>query len=146
MSLPTTQAARDQIKGNAVIAMMAAGVATVPLAELADEDGTPRWDFIQQANRTFDKAEAENAGKPAYQPYPAGAHRHLGLIAEAVLAEARRCTRRSPPPSPAVEPVADLCELPAESDSRLVLAGAPFFPGLAGGVVDPGQGDAAVAC
>ena len=49
-------------------------------------------------------------------------------------------------PSPAVEPVADLCELPAESDSRLVLAGAPFFPGLAGGVVDPGQGDAAVAC
>jgi hypothetical protein len=49
-------------------------------------------------------------------------------------------------PSPAVEPVADLCELPAEPDSRLVLAGAPFFPGLAGGVVDPGQGDAAVAC
>ena len=42
--------------------------------------------------------------------------------------------------SRAVEPVADLCELPAESDSRLVLAGAPFLPGLAGGVVDPGLG------
>jgi hypothetical protein len=84
---PDQQAARDLIKGNAVIAMMAAGVATVPLAELADKDGTPRWDFIQQANRTFDKAEAENAGKAAYQPYPAGAPRHLGLVAEAVLAE-----------------------------------------------------------
>ena len=81
------QAARDLIKGNAVIAMMAAGVATVPLAELAEEDGTPRWDLIQRANRAFDKAEAENAGKPAYQPYPAGAPRHLGLVAEAVLAE-----------------------------------------------------------
>ena len=59
----------------------------LPLAELADEDGTPRWDFIQQANHTFDKAEAENAGKAAYQPYPAVGPRHLGLIAEAALAE-----------------------------------------------------------
>ena len=41
-------------------------------------------------------------------------------------------------PLPAGEPVADLCELPAEADSGLVLAGAPFLPGLAGGVVDPG--------
>jgi hypothetical protein len=67
--------------------MMAAGVVTVPLAELADEDGTPRSHLVNQANRGFDDAEARNAGNPAYQPYPAGAHRHLGLVAEAVLAE-----------------------------------------------------------
>jgi hypothetical protein len=42
---------------------------------------------MQQANRAFDDAEARNAGNPGYQPYPAGAPRHLGLVAEAVLAE-----------------------------------------------------------
>ena len=81
------QAARERIKGNPVIAMMAAGVVTVPLAELAHEDGTPRSHLMNQANRAFDDAEARNGGNPAYQPYPAGAHRHIGLIAEAVLAE-----------------------------------------------------------
>jgi hypothetical protein len=81
------QAARERLKGNPVIAMMAAGVATVPLAELAHEDGTPRSHLVNQANRGFDDAEARNAGNPAYEPYPKGAHRHLGLIAEAVLAE-----------------------------------------------------------
>jgi hypothetical protein len=81
------QAARERIKGNPVISMMAAGVATVPLAELAHEDGTPRSHLMNQANRVFDDAEARNKGNPSYQPYPAGAHRHLGLIAEAVLAE-----------------------------------------------------------
>jgi hypothetical protein len=81
------QAARDRIKGNPVISMMAAGIASVPLAEIAHEDGTPRSWFMNQANRAFDEAEARNAGNPSYQPYPAGAHRHLGLIAEAVLAE-----------------------------------------------------------
>jgi hypothetical protein len=80
------QAARERIKGNPIIAMMAAGVVTVPLAELAHADGTPRSGFMNQANRTFDDAEARNAGNPDYQPYPPGAHRHLGLIAEAVLA------------------------------------------------------------
>jgi hypothetical protein len=81
------QAARERIKGNPVIAMMAAGVVTVPLAELAHEDGTPRSRLMNQANRAFDDAEARNAGNPAYQPYPAGAHRHIGLVAEAVLGE-----------------------------------------------------------
>ena len=81
------QAARERIKGNPVIAMMAAGVVTVPLAELAHEDGTPRCGFMNQANRAFDDAEARNAGDPGYQPYPPDAHRHLGLIGEAVLAE-----------------------------------------------------------
>ncbi len=62
-------------------------VVTVALAELADEDGTPRIHLMSQANRSFDDAEARNAGNTAYQAYPPGAHRHLGLIAEAVLAE-----------------------------------------------------------
>jgi hypothetical protein len=84
---PDYQRAREKIKGNPIIAMMAAGVATVPLAEIAHEDGTPRSAFMNQANRAFDDAEARNAGNPRYERYPAGAHRHLGLIAEAVLAE-----------------------------------------------------------
>jgi hypothetical protein len=81
------RAARERLEGNPVISMMAAGVVTVPLAELAGEDGTPRSHLMNQANRAFDAAEARNAGNPAYQPYPKDAHRHLGLIAEAVLAE-----------------------------------------------------------
>jgi|tagenome__1003787_1003787.scaffolds.fasta_scaffold20908983_3 hypothetical protein len=81
------QVAREQIKGNPIIAMMAAGVVTVPLAELTHEDETPRSHLMNQANRAFDDAEARNAGNPAYHPYPKDAHRHLGLIAEAVLAE-----------------------------------------------------------
>jgi hypothetical protein len=80
------QDVRDRIKGNPVIAMMAAGVAAVPLAEITHQDGTPRFAFLQQANRAFDDAEARNAGNPAYTPYPKDAHRHLGLIAEAILA------------------------------------------------------------
>ena len=81
------QIARDRIKGNPVISKMAAGVATVPLADLAHQDGTPRFAFMQRANHVFDAAESQNAGNPCYEPYPAGAPRHLGLIAEAVLAE-----------------------------------------------------------
>jgi hypothetical protein len=84
---PDYQIARDQIKGNPVISMMAAGVATVPLAELAHQDGTPRFAFMQRANRAFDQAESQNAGNPRYQRYPADAPRRLGLIAEVVLAE-----------------------------------------------------------
>jgi hypothetical protein len=81
------QAARDRIRGNPVISAMAAGVATVALAELAHGDGTPRFAFMLRATRAFDAAEARNAGNPRYDPYPADAPRHLGLIAEAVLAE-----------------------------------------------------------
>jgi hypothetical protein len=84
---PHYQIARDQIKGNPVITSMAVGVATVALAELAHQDGTPRFAFLQHANRAFDTAEAQNADNPGYRPYPADAPRHLGLIAEAVLAE-----------------------------------------------------------
>jgi hypothetical protein len=75
------QAARERIKGNPVIAMMATAVVTVPLAELAHPDGTPRSHLMSQANRAFDDAEKRNAGNPAYQPYPADARRHIGLMA-----------------------------------------------------------------
>ncbi len=43
------QIARDRIKDNPIIKMMAASVATVPLADLAHEDGTPRFEFMQRA-------------------------------------------------------------------------------------------------
>ena len=59
------QIARDRIKGNPVIGKMAAGVATVPLAELAHQDGTPRFEFMQHANRAFDRTESQNADNPA---------------------------------------------------------------------------------
>ena len=70
---PDYQIARDRIKGNPVISKMAAGVATVPLAELAHEDGTPRFEFMQHANRAFDNAESQNADNLCYEPYPADA-------------------------------------------------------------------------
>jgi hypothetical protein len=66
---------------------MAAGIAAVPLPQIAHDDGTPRFEFMRQANRAFGAAETRNAGNPGYQPYPAGAPRHLGLVAEAILAE-----------------------------------------------------------
>lgn len=84
---PEHRAARDRIRGNLIIAQMGAQVAAIPLASLAHEDGTPRFEFIQRANRAFDVAQSCNTGNPAYVPYPADAPRHLGLVAEAVLAE-----------------------------------------------------------
>jgi len=84
---PDYRAARERLQGNPIIAMMAAGIATVPLAELADGDGTPRPHLMKQANSSFDDAEARNAGNPGYQPYPKDADRHLGLVAEVILAE-----------------------------------------------------------
>jgi hypothetical protein len=62
---PDYQIARDRIKGHPVITKMTAGVATVPLAELAHEDGTPRFAFMRHASRAFDKAGSQNAGNPA---------------------------------------------------------------------------------
>jgi hypothetical protein len=81
------RAARERLEGNPVISMMAGQVVTVPLAELAHEDGTPRSRLMNEANRAFDDTEARNAGNPACTPHPKDEHRHLGLIAEAVLAE-----------------------------------------------------------
>ncbi len=105
---PEHLAARDRIKGNPVISMMAAGIAAVPLAQIAHEDGTPRFEFMQQANRAFDDDQARNAGNPGYEPYPAGAPRHLGLVAEASSPSARRSARQSAPrwprPAPARSP------------------------------------------
>jgi len=50
------QNARNRIKDNPIITKMAVGVATGPLPELVYEDGTPRFAFLQQANRAFDTA------------------------------------------------------------------------------------------
>jgi len=65
---PHYQIARDRLKGNPVITAMANGVATVPLAELAHPDGTPRFAFMQHASRAFDRAEEQNTGNPRYKP------------------------------------------------------------------------------
>lgn len=81
------QAARDRIKDNPIIRWMAVRFAVVPLSDLAHGDGTPRFEFMQHANRAFNMAEKQNADNPSYVPYPAHAPRHIGLIAEAVLAE-----------------------------------------------------------
>ena len=62
---PHYQAAREKIKGNPIISQMGAGVAAVPLAELAHEDGTPRFAFMQYANRAFDAAESQTRATPA---------------------------------------------------------------------------------
>jgi hypothetical protein len=101
---PDYQAARDLIKGNPVIDMMAAAIAAVPLADLADEDGTPRFALIHRANRAFDAAESRNAGNPSYTRYPADAPRHLGLIAEAVLAERAAIREAVAAPAPIARP------------------------------------------
>ena len=79
---------------------------TVPLAELAGEDGTPRSRLMNQASRAFDDAEARNAGNPACQPYPKDAHRRLGLVAEAVLSEraAMRAAVASAMAAPGTDP------------------------------------------
>ena len=125
---PDYQNARDRIKGNPVIRMMAASVAAVPLAQIAHEDGTPRFAFLQQANRAFDDAEARNAGNPRYDPYPAGADSHLGLIAEAVLAE-RAAVRETvtssmaaPGASPESEDVTRIIERMRAGESPVAIA------------------------
>jgi len=135
------QAARERLKGNPVIAMMAAGVVTVPLAELADEDGTPRSHLVNQANRGFDDAEARNAGNPAYEPYPKGAHRHLGLIAEAVLAE--RAAMRAAVASAMAAPGTDPESAGVTSIIERMRAGEPAVAIArdAGAIGEPGPGE-----
>jgi len=103
--------------------MMAAGVATVPLAELAHEDGTPRLHLIKLANTGFDDAEARNTGNPGYTPYPKDAHRHLGLIAEAILAE--RAAMRAAVASAMAPPGTDPESASVTSIIERMLAGEP---------------------
>ena len=125
---PEYQATRDRIKGNPVISMMAAGVATVRLTQIAHEDGTPRFEFMQQANRAFDDAEARNAANPGYEPYPAGAPRHLGLVAEAVLTEraaireAVSSTMAAPGTSPESADVTRIIERMRAGESLVAIA------------------------
>jgi hypothetical protein len=138
---PDYRAARERLQGNPVIAMMAAGVVTVPLAELAGDDGTPRSYLMNQANRAFDDAEARNAGNPAYQPDPKGAHRHLGLIAEAVLAE--RAAMRQAVASAMAPPGTDPESAAVTSIIERMRAGEPAvaIARQAGAIRDPGPGE-----
>jgi hypothetical protein len=135
------QAARERLKGNPVIAMMAAGVVTVPLAELAGEDGTPRSYLVKQANRGFDDTEVRNAGNPAYQPYPKDAHRHLGLIAEAVLAE--RAAMREAVASAMAAPGTDPESVGVTSIIERMRAGEPAVAIArdTGAIREPGPGE-----
>jgi hypothetical protein len=138
---PDYRAAREQLQGNPVIAMMAAGVVTVPLAELAHEDGTPRSHLMKQANSGFDDAEARNAGNPGYQPYPKDAHRHLGLIAEAILAE--RAAMRAAVASAMAPPGTDPESAIATSIIERMRAGEPAvaIARETGAVREPRPGD-----
>jgi hypothetical protein len=148
---PRYQMARDRIKGNAVIIKMAAGVATVPLAELAHPDGTPRFAFLQHANRVFDHAESQNAGNPRYEPYPADAPKHLGLIAEAVLAEraaireAVASAMAAPGTGPESADVTAIIERMRAGESPVAIAretGALQRPALPAPLPPPGPGPA----
>lgn len=119
---------------------MAAGVATMPLADLAHQDGTPRFAFLQHANHTFDQAEARNAGNLSYQPYPHDAPRHLGLIAEAVLAEraamreAVASTMAAAGTDPESAEVTQIIERLRAGDSPVAIAG------QTGAIAEPGSG------
>jgi hypothetical protein len=79
------QEARSRLKGSPVIRSLAARVAVVPLAELADADGTLRSWFTAGAGDAF-AARARDPGGPRGEPYPAGAPDRTRLVAEAVLA------------------------------------------------------------
>jgi hypothetical protein len=68
---------------------------TVPLPEIAHEDGTPRSGFMNQTNRAFDTAEARNANNPGYTPHPAGAPAHMPSPPRTGTSSASRRTSRS---------------------------------------------------
>jgi hypothetical protein len=85
------QEARDGLAADPLVRMMAAGVTRTPLAELADGDGGPRFEFMQAANAHYDRlAVAARARGYDGELYPADAPRHIGAVAEAVLAERAR--------------------------------------------------------
>jgi len=138
---PDYRAARERLQGNPVISMMAGQVVTVPLAELAHEDGTPRSHLMNLANRAFDAAEARNAGNSAYTPYPKDAHRHVGLIAEAVLAE--RAAMRETVASAMAPPGTDPESAAVTSIIERMRAGEPAvaIARQTGAIREPGPGE-----
>lgn len=81
------QAALKLLRRNFLIGGMAASVATVPLADLAGQGGTPQPWFSIRCDSTFRAGEAGNVGNPSYRPYPKDAPLPPGLVSEAVLAE-----------------------------------------------------------
>ena len=85
------QETRDALAADPLVRMMAAGVTRTPLAEMAHDDGGPRFEFMQAANALYDRlaaaARARGYDGEAGELYPADAPRHIGAVAEAVLAE-----------------------------------------------------------
>ena len=64
------QAARERIKGNPIVSMMAAGVVTVPLAELAHEDGTPRFPSDEPGQPRLRRRRGPQRGQPRLPAVP----------------------------------------------------------------------------
>jgi len=85
---PRYQIAREQIKGNPVITSMAADVATVALAELALEDGTPRFAgrsmIRDDINRRIGRLRVPPVRRelPPSAVRPGEAHRRADLLGE----------------------------------------------------------------
>jgi hypothetical protein len=109
-------AALKLLRRNSLIGGMAAQVATVPLADLAGEDGAPQPWFSTRCDSTFQAGEAANAGNSSYRPCPKDPPLPPGLVAVAVLAE-RAAMRQSiaegltaPGTSPESPVVADIIE------------------------------------
>lgn len=57
------QEARGRLKGSPVIRSLAARVAVVPLAELADADGTPRPWFTAGGQRRLRRRQGTQPGR-----------------------------------------------------------------------------------
>ena len=55
-----------------IVIAMARGLAGVPTEDLAHEDGTPRFEFMQAANRTYRQRGGTDGG-------------HIGAVARALL-------------------------------------------------------------
>lgn len=67
-------AIEQTLAADPIVIGMAAGVANMPRQDLAHEDGTPRFEFMQAANREYD-----NRG--GRKDLPA----HIGAVARAVI-------------------------------------------------------------
>jgi hypothetical protein len=79
-----------RLRANPIIKQLAAGLVTTPLDSLAHPDSSPRFEFMQAANRKFRDSEQLNTGNPVYTPDTGP--RHIGAVAEALIAE-RAATR-----------------------------------------------------
>ena len=132
-----TRAGRRQSSGSQ---LPLNAVAAVPLAEITHQDRTPRFAFLQQANRAFDDAEARNAGNPAYSrtrgraPAPRADRRGGPRRARRRSARAVASAMAAPGTSPESGEVTRIIERLRAGESALAIAretGATDEPGLA---------------